>query len=37
MAQCLKIIRKPVVDDLPYGKVWSERLLTMRDQYRMPK
>jgi acyl-CoA dehydrogenase len=37
MAQCLKMIRKPVVDDLPYGKVWSAHVLTMRGQYRMPK
>ena len=37
MAQCLKMIRKPVVDDARYGKVWSEHVLKMKDQYRMPK
>ena len=37
MAQCLKMIRKPVVDDPRYGKVWSEHVLKMKDQYRMPK
>lgn len=37
MAQCLTMIRKPVVDDLRYGKVWSEHVLKMKDQYRMPK
>jgi len=37
MAQCLKMIRKPVVDDPRYGKVWSDHVLKMKDQYRMPK
>ena len=37
MAQCLKMIRKPVVDDVRYGKVWSDHVLKMKDQYRMPK
>ncbi len=37
MAQCLKMIRKPVVDDARYGKVWSDHVLKMKDQYRMPK
>ena len=37
MAQCLKMIMKPVVDDQRYAKVWSEHVLKMRDQYRMPK
>jgi len=36
MAQCLKMIRKPVVDDPRYGKVWSDHVLKMKDQYRMP-
>ncbi|MBL8420654.1 MAG: acyl-CoA dehydrogenase [Dechloromonas sp.] len=37
MAQCLKMIRKPVVDDARYGRVWLEHVLKMKDQYRMPK
>ena len=37
MTQCLKMIRKPVVDDPRYGKVWSDHVLKMKDQYRMPK
>jgi acyl-CoA dehydrogenase len=37
MAQCLRMIRKPVVDDPRYGKVWSAHVLKMKDQYRMPK
>ena len=37
MAQCLRMIRKPVVDDPRYGKVWSDHVLKMKDQYRMPK
>jgi hypothetical protein len=31
------MIRKPVVDDPRYGKVWSDHVLKMKDQYRMPK
>lgn len=37
MAQCLKMIRKPVVDDQRYGRVWSKHVLKMKDQYRMSK
>lgn len=37
MAQCLKMIRKPVVDELRYGKVWSDHVMTMKDRYRMPE
>ncbi len=36
MTQCLKMLRKPVVDDPRYGKVWSDHVLKMKDQYRMP-
>ena len=37
MAQCLRMIRKPVVDGLGYGQVWSEHVLRMKDRYRMPE
>lgn len=36
MAQCLKMIRKPVVDAARYDRVWQTHVLAMKDQYRMP-
>ncbi|NDP38424.1 MAG: acyl-CoA dehydrogenase [Rhodoferax sp.] len=36
MAQCLKMIRKPVTDDVRYAKVWSDHVSKMQGQYKMP-
>ena len=36
MAQCLKMIRKPVTDDLRYAKVWTDHVSQMQGQYKMP-
>ena len=36
MAQCLKMIRKPVIDDLRYAKVWTDHVSQMQGQYKMP-
>lgn len=36
MAQCLKMIKKPVTDDVRYAKVWNEHVSKMQDQYKMP-
>ncbi|MFZ4480955.1 MAG: acyl-CoA dehydrogenase family protein, partial [Rhodoferax sp.] len=37
MAQCLKMIKKPVVDAQRYGAVWDGHVQAMKDQYRMPR
>ncbi len=37
MEQCLKMIKKPVVDEERYTKVWQNHVLSMKDQYTMPK
>jgi len=37
MEQCMKMIKKPVVDDLRYALVWEAHVLKMKDQYSMPK
>jgi acyl-CoA dehydrogenase len=37
MAQCLKMIKKPVVDEQRYGAVWQQHVQTMKDQYAMPR
>jgi acyl-CoA dehydrogenase len=37
MAQCLKMIRKPVVDARRYGAVWERHVQAMKDQYAMPR
>ncbi len=37
MEQCLKMIKKSVVDDVRYQKVWHEHVLPMKDQYTMSK
>ena len=37
MEQCLKMIKKSVVDDVRYQKVWNEHVLPMKDQYAMNK
>ncbi|WP_394757567.1 acyl-CoA dehydrogenase family protein [Rhodoferax sp.] len=36
MAQCLKMIKKPVTDKVRYAKVWSEHVSKMQGQYKMP-
>jgi acyl-CoA dehydrogenase len=35
MEYASKMIRKPVVDDVRYQKVWKEHVYTMKDQYEM--
>ncbi len=37
MAQCLKMIKKPVVDAPRYDSVWESHVQAMKDQYRMPR
>jgi acyl-CoA dehydrogenase len=37
MEQCMKMIKKSVVDDARYTKVWESHVLKMKDQYSMPK
>ncbi len=37
MEQCLKMIKKPVVDATRYNTVWETHVLSMKDQYSMPK
>jgi acyl-CoA dehydrogenase len=37
MAQCLKMLKKPVVDTTRYNTVWEAHVLAMKDQYSMPK
>lgn len=37
MAQCLKMLKKPVVDSARYNTVWETHVLAMKDQYSMPK
>ena len=37
MAQCLKMIKKPVVDARRYGAVWERHVQAMKDQYAMPR
>ena len=37
MAQCLKMIKKPVVDEQRYGAVWQQHVQAMKDQYAMPR
>ena len=37
MAQCLKMIKKPVVDATRYEAVWTQHVQTMKDQYSMPR
>lgn len=36
MAQCLKMIKKPVTDDVRYAKVWTDHVSKMQGQYKMP-
>ena len=36
MAQCLKMIKKPVTDGVRYARVWSEHVSKMQGQYKMP-
>lgn len=37
MEQCMKMIKKSVVDDARYTSVWESHVLKMKDQYSMPK
>jgi len=37
MAQCMKIIKKPVVDNARYTRVWEGPVQGMKGQYAMPK
>jgi acyl-CoA dehydrogenase len=37
MAQCLNMIRKPVVDARRYGVVWERHVQAMKGQYAMPR
>ncbi len=37
MEQCLKLLKKPVVDYTRYNTVWESHVLAMKDQYSMPK
>jgi acyl-CoA dehydrogenase len=37
MEQCMKLIKKPVVDAKRYNTVWEQNVLAMKDQYRMPR
>ncbi len=37
MAQCLKMIKKPVVDATRYEAVWSQHVQAMKGQYSMPR
>jgi acyl-CoA dehydrogenase len=37
MEQCLKMLKKPVVDATRYNTVWESHVLKMKDQYSMPK
>ncbi len=37
MEQCLKMLKKPVVDDARYTMVWESHVLKMKDQYSMPR
>ena len=37
MEQCLKMLKKPVVDDARYTGVWESHVLKMKDQYSMPR
>jgi len=36
MAACLKMLRKPVVDDARYNAVWEGPVCAMKGQYKMP-
>ena len=36
MEQCMKMIKKSVVDDARYTSVWESHVLKMKDQYSMP-
>ena len=35
MDLCLKMIRKPAVDDERYGKVWKDSVYPLKDAYEM--
>ena len=37
MEQCMKILKKPVVDTTRYNTVWEQHALGMKDQYSKPK
>lgn len=37
MEQCLKMLKKPVVDNARYTMVWESHVLKMKDQYSMPR
>jgi acyl-CoA dehydrogenase len=37
MAQCLKMIKKPVVDATRYESVWSQHVQSMKGQYTMAR
>lgn len=37
MEQCMKMIKKSVVDDARYTSVWESHVLKMKDQYSMPR
>lgn len=37
MAQCLKMIKKPVVDEPRYNAVWQQHVQAMKGQYTMPR
>jgi acyl-CoA dehydrogenase len=37
MEQCLKMLKKPVVDAARYTGVWESHVLKMKDQYSMPR
>ncbi len=37
MEQCLKLLKKPVVDYTRYNTVWESHVLAMKDQYSMPR
>jgi acyl-CoA dehydrogenase len=37
MEQCLKMLKKPVVDAARYPGVWESHVLKMKDQYSMPR
>jgi acyl-CoA dehydrogenase len=35
MDYCLKMIRKPAVDDVRYHRVWNDHVYALKDQYEM--
>jgi hypothetical protein len=37
MAQCLKMIKKPIVDATRYEAVWTQQVQAMKGQYTMTR